>query len=783
MGDGYHAIGRPHWRVDGIGKVTGRARFAADLRAPGMLVGKVLIARRPHARIVRFDLSRAAASPGVRALLTAADLPLAKFFGVVIQNQPILAVDRVRHYGDGVVMVAAETDEAAEMALELVEIEYEDLPVLSDPEEAMRPGAPLIHPHDTVPDDRSEEDRAIPNLCVHHRIRHGDTMEGFARAALILERTYRTQHIEHAYLEPEAVLAEMTEDGGVRVTGSIQNVFSTRRSLAAVLGLDLARVTVKHAFMGGSFGGKDEVMTQMACRAALLARATGRPVKMVNTREQSMAESYKRHPYVLHYKIGTDKDGLLTAVQARIVADAGAYASMSPFVTWRSAVQSAGMYECANVHTDVYAIYTNNVYTGAMRGFGSPQVNFAVESLMDELAAKLGLDPVELRLRNAYRRGSVTPTGQVLDHEVSTREVIARVVEATGWAEKRRAIEEKNLQRTDGRRGGIGLACSYRGVSLGAEGTDAVGAIVSVQSDGSVIVSAGLTDMGQGVSSTLSLIVAEVLGLNLSRVRFFNVHTGRVPDSGPTVASRSTIMGGRAAQKAAEAVRDTLYQLAAEELGVPSHELRGIDGGIYHGPDPGRGFTFDQITALAFSRGKPLLGFGWFKSPTTSWHEEKGTGQAYFTFVYGANVAEVEVDIETGMVDVLKITAAHDLGRAISPAMARSQIGGGIAMGCGMGLLENYDMEGGVPLQRNLDEYLVLTSMDMPEVEAILVENPDPIGPFGAKSIGEPATEIAAPAVTNAIAHATGRPLTDLPAGLELVFLGRKLTRPAGKKQ
>ena len=761
MSEEFHTIGRPHWRVDGIGKVTGRARFAADLSAPGQLWGGVVRADRPSARIIAVETEAATALPGVRAVLTAADLPFARTFGVVIKNQPVLADGRVRQFGDGVAMVAADSERALEAALEAITVTYEDLPGVYDPEEAMAEGAPLLHDGG--------------NVATHHRVRKGDVEAGFAAADMVLERTYRTQRIEHAYLEPEAVLAAQTDDGGVHVTGSVQNLFSTRRSLAAVLGLDLARVTVEHAALGGSFGGKDEVMTQMCCRAALLARATGRPVKMVNTREQSMAESYKRHPYVMHYRIGARRDGTLTAIEARIVADAGAYASMSPFVTWRSAVQATGPYECPNVRTDVYAVYTNNCYTGAMRGFGAPQVNFAIESWVDELAGELGLDPLALRLQNAISRGSVTATGQTLDHEVSLREVLTRAVERAGWTEKRRELAAAN--RAGGAiRHGIGLACSYRGVSLGAEGTDAVGALVSVQTDGSVLVSVGLTDMGQGVATALSLIAAEVLGAEPARVRFHPVNTSRVPDSGPTVASRSTIMGGRAVQRAADAVRGVLLEVVAERTGAAPERLAVLPGRI-EGPE-GLSVSFAEAAQAAFDAGRPLLGFGWFKSPRTSWHEDSGQGEAYFTFVYSANVAEVAVDTETGKVDVVRVTAAHDLGRAISPAMVKSQVAGGIAMGQGYALFESFDSQQGVPAQLNLDEYLLSTAMDAPEVDLVIVENPDPIGPFGAKSVGEPATEIAAPAITNAIAHATGRRIASLPADLETVLLGHPLHRP-----
>jgi CO/xanthine dehydrogenase Mo-binding subunit len=766
MSEKYGTIGKSHWRVDGIGKVTGQARFAADISLPGMLWGKTLIAKRPAAKIVSINTEKAAALGGVHQVLTAADLQHAKLFGGVIRNQPVLADTFVRYYGDGVAIVAAETPELAEAALGLIDVVYEDLPGQFDPEAAMAPTAPLVHGGgEPGGDEKNDPPPPETNACVHHRVRKGEVADGFAEAAIVLEQSYQTQFIEHAYLEPEAALAEVSSEGGINLQGSFQNIFSSRKALAAVMGLDLARVTIKQTTLGGSFGGKDEVMTQLGCRAALLAKATGRPVKMVNSRENSLNESYKRHPYAMHYKIGADEAGKLTAIQSEMTADAGPYASMSPFVTWRSAVQATGPYKCDHVSTDTYAAYTNNCYTGAMRGFGAPQINFAIESMMDELATELKIDPLEMRMRNAFEQGSTTATGQCLDsHVVSIREVLQKAAAQTDWKNKRRKLEKLNRDRTDGRRSGIGIACSYRGVSLGAEGMDAVGAIVSVQSDGSVIVTIGLTDMGQGIQSVTALIAAEVLGISPERVQCFNVNTGRVPDSGPTVASRSTTMGGQAVKKAAEAVREVLLEATGGDEGV----------------------AFDDAVALAYSTGKPLLGFGWHRSPKTSWDEAAGEGDAYFTFVYGANVAEVEVDMATGKVEVQHVTAVHDVGKAINPDMVRSQIYGGVAMGVGYGVLENYEVVDGIPSCRNFDEYLLVTSMDMPEVTPVIVENADPDGPFGAKAIGEPATELAAPAVVNAIAFATGKRIRSLPADLETVLLGsplKRTTKRAGQQQ
>ena len=754
-------IGKPERRVDALGKVTGQARFAADYNVAHQLYGEVLRPPLPHARILGIDVTKARTLEGVEAVLTARDIPGEKVFGIVIRNQAILAEDKVRYLGDGVALVAARTREIAAEALRRIAVAYEPLPVVSDPEAALRPDAPRIHGDD--------------NTFVHHRVRKGDVARGFAEADFVLERRFRTPFIEHSYLEPEAVLAEPAEDGGVRITGSVQNLLSSRRSVAAALGFDLNRVEIVQATLGGSFGGKDEVMTAMCCRAALLARATGKPVKMVNSREASMLESYKRHPYLLDYRWGAKHDGTITAMEIRVLADGGAYASMSPFVTWRSVVQATGPYYCENVATDVYAVYTNNIYTGAMRGFGSPQVNFAIESMMDELAAKVGQDPLEIRLQNGFRNGAVTATGQRLTHTVSLIEVLTKAAAAADFAAKWR---QYRAAPAGPRRRGIGLACSYRGVSLGAEGVDAAGAVVSVQTDGSVIVSSGITDMGQGAQTQMAQITAAVLGVAMRRVRFLNTNTSRVPDSGPTVASRGTVMGGSAAKKAAEVVRATLLRVGAGLAGMEPAACDFADDYLVERATGRRLASFAEVAAECFRRGEPMYGVGWHRAPPTSWHEKDGTGDAYFTFVYGANVAEVEVDTETGKVDVIGFVSCHDVGRAINRNAVLGQFYGGVAMGLGYGLLEDFALDDAVPRQLNFDEYLIPTAMDVPPITAIIVENEDPAGPFGAKSVGEPTNEIAAPAIVNAIANATGRRINELPATLERVLLGHPLARP-----
>jgi len=843
----FDVIGSNVPAVDALDKVTGRAKYGADYNQKGQLYGCVKYSDYPHARIISMDTGKAKALPGVRAVLTHQDVPGEKCFGGVIPHQVVLCSDKVRYLGDVVAIVAAETEEIALKTAELIEVQYNPLPVVTDPVEALRENSQSVHPGG--------------NVCVHHKVRRGDVERAFSQSDVVLEREYCTQKVEHAYMEPEAVLVEPGENGGVTVTGSVQNLYSIRRALARVLALPLNRVRIRQATLGGSFGGKDEAMSALACRAALLALATGRPVKMVNTRENSMRETYKRHPYRMRYKVGASREGLLQAMQIEIFADAGAYAAMSPFVTWRSVVQATGPYVVPNVKTDVYVAYTNNCYTSAMRGFGSPQICFGVESLMDELALELGMDPLEIRLKNVLKDGSVTATGQKLNHKVSIGQALLNVAQQGNFKEKwnscleatrgdaQSATNTNNVTSITGTidtsnasdtsdttnttdtadaanatrttsgtdrtnttdtanpanthiKKGIGLSCSYRGVSLGSEGTDAAGVVISLQIDGTVIVSSGLVDMGQGAATTISLFVAEELGVTIDKVIFLNADTSRLPDSGPTVASRTTFMVGNAARRGCHELLERLRPVAAEALKCSSDSLLFRDNfvqvcdrksnacgvgdntvaagetgrGVSHRPS-GNSMTLAALAAVCFEKGISLYVHGWYKAPSTSWEEETGQGDAYYTFVYGANLAEVEVDTVTGKVAVTKFISSHDVGRVINLHGAKGQVYGGVAMGLGYALLEEYGEEAGLPLLDNLDEYLLPTIRDMPDVNVVFIENPDGLGPYGAKSLGEPACEIAAPAIVNAVANATGRRIRELPLTLEQVLLGRKLSR------
>jgi len=755
-------------RVDAYEKVTGKAKFAADLFFPNMLYGKVLRSKYPHARIVKIDIEKALAYPGVEAIITAEDVPNNKF-GVIIQNQQVLARKEALYIGDGIAVVAAETKEAAAKAIELINVEYKELPGIFDPEEAEKKDASLIH---------SELEN---NQVVHHRLRKGDTEKGFTQAGVILEREYTTQFIEHGYIEPESLAAVPHEHNTlVTIYGSIQNPFSCRNAVASVLKVPLNKVRVIQNHMGGSFGGKDEVMSSMAARAAILALKTDRPVKMINTRDESIIESYKRHPYKMKYKVGATQEGKLVAMEIKCLADSGAYACQTPFVTWRSVVQATGPYELPNVKTDTYGYYTNNVYTGAMRGYGSPQIIFAQESLMDELAEKLKMTPMELRLKNIYHNNSITASGQKLDnHQVSLEEVINKAVEAGNYIEKYR--EYSKPQSGDKKRG-IGMAVSFRGCSLGAEATDAAGAIVAIQRDGSVLISCGLAENGEGLKTVFTQIAAEELGVDIRRINYLEVDTSVSPESGPTVASRSTLLGGNAVKNATQQLKEVIAEMVADKFKVKASNLVFKNANVYEKSKNQKIISFDKAIDLANEQGVFLSAFGWYKAPDISWDEEIGQGRPYFTYVYGCQIAEVEVDSATGQIEVLKMTAAHDVGRAINPACLKGQIYGGVMMGLGYGIMEEVEIANGYIKNTNFDEYLIPTVKDMPEIIPIIVENPDPYGPYGAKSIGEPTLELGAPAIANAVTQATGKRIRHLPLNLEQVLLGHSLSKGGTKK-
>ena len=738
---------KPAYRNDAHAKVTGTAKYTDDYTMPRMLHAVPLHAPVASAMIKSIDSSEAQRAEGVIRVITAADIPGSIKFGQIIRDYPTLASDRIRSSGDVLALVVATTRAQALAALPLIKLELEELPALYDPEAALQPDAPLIN----------EEHGS--NICNYHCVRTGNIAEGEEDADLVIERSFNTSRVEHAYLEPECGLAHLRPDGVMEVIGSMQHPFSTRRFVASTLGLPLKDVEVKTVPMGGGFGGKDDTAALVCARAALCAYLMKRPVKLVYSREMSMRESYKRHPYTMQYQMGLKRDGHITFVKVRMVADGGAYCSVTPWVTWRSTVQCCGCYEVPNVHCDVYGVYTNNVFTGAFRGFGSPQVNFAIEQLVEIAAQELGMDELEFRRLNMVKQGSTTITKQVLDtHTVSLKEVMDKVLSEIDYESKRKQCSYGDPAMDKWY--GIGLAISYRGMSLGAEGTDFNSAIVNVQPDGSVLIETGVHENGQGSESAMILIAAEELGLDVKRIRYRMPSTSNIPDGGTTVASRGTLLGGGATTNACHILKGIISEVLEKQYGKKASSF--ADGNILD--EAGELIcAWEDAIRLCYNKQVYPYAFGVFQAPRVSWDEETGHGDAYFTWVYAAQAVELEVDAKTGNVKLLNIVAAHDVGKAINPEMVKGQFYGGMAMGAGYGLLEEVPLKAGTPIPTNYHQYRVFRATDLPEMTAIIVENPDPTSPSKAKGIGEPTLEITAPAIANAIYRATGERSYDQP--------------------
>lgn len=750
-------INKPLPRVDGVDKVLGRAKYAADLFFPGMLYGGMLRAGISHGIIINIDTTKAKNIPGVWEVLTHEDFPKTKSWA-----NYMYITNRVRYVGDVVAVVAAETREALEEALKSIKVEYAELPGVYTIEEALKEDAPAIHEH--APDNIFK-DSCFP-------VRKGDVDKGFSECDVIIEREYTTQFIEHAYIEPEACVAVPNPlDGTMTVYSSSQNPYFTRRYIADILQCGVHKVRIIQQTLGGSFGGKEEGVGLISARASLLAKKTGRPVKIVLTREESILESSKRHPFRFRYKIGAAGDGKIKALEAQLVDNIGAYTNQTQYMNFRAAVHAAGVYDIPNVKVDVYGVYTNNVHSGAMRGYSSPQVIFAQEQVMEELAEELGLDPVEFRKINALRTGSITATGQKLVQPVTIHELMDIIVDKTQFTEKRKIY---NVE-TGPKKKGIGMAICFRGCGFGAEAVDAAGATVTALEDGTIIINSGLVENGQGLKTVYSQIVAESLGIPVEKIHFIGVDTHSMPDCGMSVASRGTVMGSQAMKIAAQQLKEILKRTAAEMLSASIEDIELDEGIFYVKNNPEKKVFFSDVCNTQLWTGRQMSVFVWRQPKELSYNHKIGQGDAFPTYSYGCVAAEVEVDTETGYVQILKVVSCHDVGTAVNPGLARGQIYGGIAMGMGFAVMEEVETNKGIVANLNLDSYLIPTALDVPEMEALIFECDDTEGTYGAKSLGEPATEAVGAAIANAIYNATGKRIRNLPANLERVLLGKDL--------
>ena len=766
-------IGKPATRVDALEKVMGTAKYIGDYRLPGMLVARTLRSTLPHARILEVDVSAALKVPGVLAAITCDDFIDYGRFGFPVADMFMLAHQRVRYAGDGIAAIAAENEAALEAGLAAIRVVLEELPGVFDPKAALDPAAPVIGEN---PWDAPDLPRG--NLLVQYTVRKGDPEDELARCAVTLDEDYSTMHQEHAYIETEGALAVPWPDHtGVVVYAPCQSPFINRSNLVRTLGLGEENVRVIQPQVGGAFGGKDDLMYQISGQVAKLALLTGRPVRMILAREESVIASYKRDAMQLNIRLGADLSGKLRASKIHGVVDSGAYASITPFTAWRSSIHAMGPYRYDACHVDIDVAYTNNGYSGAFRGFGNTEVCAAIEQAIDELAFRLNQDPIDLRLMNCLRPGDTTPHGQLLGDDVSLAECLEQVRRLSDWDRKRVDFSRPGPDGATqpGLRKGIGAAAVFHGMSLGAEGSDFAVGTLAINDDYSLTLTSGLTDYGTGSRTVFTLIAAETLGLKPERIHMPRPDTDLAIDSGPTVASRSTILGGNATRETALRLDGLLTQAAASLLGCQAAAVV-RHGEEYIGPaeEP---VSFELVVDHARKIGLTLTSRGRWNSPENHWSFENGQGKPYFAYHFGAQVAEVQVDTGTGKVDVTGFWAAHNTGTIIFPQGAYGQLYGGIAQGLGYALMERVDFDNGYIQATNFDEYLIPTALDVPEIVGAFVEKPFSAGPYGAKNLGEPGMVPAAPAILNAIFHACGQRVRHLPANLERVLLGKDLRK------
>ena len=753
--EGLRVVGQPIVRHDARDKVAAATAYAADWAMPGMLHGVVLRSPYPSARIVRLDTAKAEAMPGVAVVLTAKDVPRNTLstdvpgqttaVGPLRATLHVLAEERVRHQGEPVALLAAETLEQAHAALEAIEVEYDEMRGVFSPDEALASGAPAVH--------------GSGNLLAQWRIARGDVAAAFRDAAVVVEGEYATQMVDAAYLEPESGVAWIDSDGVIAIRLSTQ-VIEHFRDVAEVLQVPQNRVRVIGTYLGGGFGGKEDVTVE--AYLGLLALKTGRPVKMVWTRHESLLSRAKRHPYRLRYRTGANARGEIIAQQIELLADAGAYAYLSALVLLYSTVTAAGPYRSPAVEVNARVAYTNNPPTSAMRGFGAMQTVFAYESQMDRVARALGIDPVTIRRLNALRRGDMLPVGQVIETHVAIPELAERA-----WA----ALGPPAKPRSTHLRVGRGLACNLQPYGRIVWLLDWASAWLGFEMDGSLVVRCGCPDVGGGQASSLCQIAAEVLGVSLARISVHVSDSALTPLAGTTTASRQLYMSGNAVLKTAHELRAQLLGVAATILGVDADTLDMNDDHVVTAD--GRTLPMSRLLSECARASVPRSHLGVYHAPAGEPVDlARGSGKVFPDYTFGAHAAEVEVDTETGVVRVLRFAAAHDVGRAINPQSVEGQIQGGAVQGLGYGLMEEVVLEHGINLTTSFATYLIPTAADVPDVRAVVVESGEGLGPFNARGIGEPPIGPPAAAIANAIEHATGVRITRLPITAERVARG-----------
>jgi CO/xanthine dehydrogenase Mo-binding subunit len=760
-------IGKSARRLDYESKVSGRTMYLADMHIPGMCHGKILRSPLPHARIKSIDISKALKAAGVVTIITGDDIlrdqGIEPYYGPVFKDQTIVAVDKVRHVGDPVAAVAAVTADAAEEALRLIEVDYEELPAVLDVHEALKSGAVLVHDSIKLPSSGFADLAEIKpvegtNICTHFKLNRGDVEKGFAEADRIFEDTFTLPATQHSFLETHACIA-LAEAGRITVWATTQNPFVVRTQLANIFKVPVSKVRVIVPYLGGGYGGK--VYPKVEPITVALAQKARRPVRVVLSREE-VFYTITKHAAVIRMKTGVKNDGTLIARECEIHLDTGAYAEIGPRVAKKSGYTAAGPYRIPNLKIDSYSVYTNKPPAGAFRGFGVSQSAWAVESQMDIMAAALKMDPLELRLKNGYVDGDRFVTEETL-RSVGLKDCLDGVAKSIGWEDK--TFKDSNVQKfNDGNlKRGKGLACMIK-----ATITPSIScAAVKLNEDSSLSVYCGTVEMGQGSETVLAQIAGEELGIPLRQIQVLGVDTDVVPYDLTTSSSRSTFHMGKAVQLAARDIMRQLKEIVIKEYGVPADQVSFADGKVRLPEDS---LDYAEIMFKRFGmQGGTLMGEGELKTSVKDEYGEKSTSAFWFL---AAGAAEVEVDVETGKFKLLKYATAVDVGKALNPLGCRQQLTGAAITGIGQAVFEEIAYDNGQLINPNLIDYVLPSLADMPaSIDPIAIEIPDRNGPFGAKGIGESALIPVAPAIANAIFDAVGVRIKDLPIKAEKVYL------------
>jgi CO/xanthine dehydrogenase Mo-binding subunit len=761
--------GRSVPRVDALDKVTGSALYGVDIELPGMFHGATLRSPYAHAKVAHVDISEAIKAPGVKAVVTGRDFPFT--FGGSIKDQPFLAIDRVRYVGEPVAAVAAETEAAAQDAVERIRVTYEELPAVFDPREAAEEGAPLLHPHlDEYP--RYGPYDVVPgtNICTVRSYTYGDVEKGFFDADEVFEDEFRVQSLAHSPMETHGAVARYAPvSGEFTIWSSNDRPHRVVRELANALGVPINRIRFIVPYVGGSFGGKSTLVAEAI--AVALARFTrGRPVKVTFSGEEELTASQSRVAAWMKLKTGVTKEGILTARKAEIFWDNGAYASYAPGVAIRGALTVFGPYRIPNIELDSRLVYTNRMIGGAYRGYGTTQVTWACESQMDMIAHELGLDPLELRLRNGYVQGDRYINGQVL-RDVGLKETLEKSSHEIGWGSGKKRVSSSRFR-------GKGIATTIKGTVTPTESF----CIIRLNNDASVTLLLSSAETGGGQKTVLAQIAADTIGVPIESISVQDPDTFITPYDHAVASSRTTFHMGNAIRRASQEVREKILEVAGTLLGLDPSRLSLFQGKVFE-EGVGERMALDALMSKWLGgKGSEILAQGYYTpagSPLLAAYAGR-EGMSSIFWMYGTHAAEVEVDIETGVVKVLRIAAAHDLGRAINPMTCEQQIEGAVVMGLSNTLFEEFVMVGGRVVNDTLSDYKLATTRDLPEIIPIIVETHHTEGPFGAKGLGEPAAAATAPAIANAIYDAVGIRVKELPITPEKLLAALKAKGVAG---